>query len=110
MPGAIAAALPKSSAATYGAASVHHVEHARPASLVEEVNDDVEQPADTIGDGLAFVFIARRDERPVDEHWAADNVFKGNEAPETAIEADVAIIAHSPYAVRRHDDVAVLHE
>src|SRR5579884_3451947 len=81
---------------------VHHVEHPGPARLVEEMDDNAEEEPDTIGQRGTQVFSARGFERPIDEHRRADNIFTGHEAPEAAVETDVAIVAHGEDAVRRH--------
>src|SRR5579862_3758427 len=109
-PAATTAVLPTSSAAKYGAASVHHVEHAGPARLVKEVNDDINQPAQAVSDCLALIFVSRRNERPVDEHGAANDVFEGHKAPIAAVQAHVAVVPHRKDAVRRNHQIAVLDE
>ncbi len=45
---------------------------------------------------------------PVDEERAAEDVLAGNEAPEAAVVAVLAIITHDEVAVGRNADVAVV--
>src|ERR1019366_793007 len=108
-PGGRSAGSPIPSAVRCGAASMHHMEHAGPASLIKEVEQDVERPLNAISETLPFVLIARGDERPVDEHGASDDVFARYQTPVAGVEADVAIVAHGEEAARRHDQVAILH-
>src|ERR1022692_4902787 len=91
-----------------GPASTPPVEHAGPASLIKEVEQDVEHPLNAISETLPFVLIARGDERPVDEHGPSDDVLARHETPIAGIEADVAVVAHGEEAARRHYQVAVL--
>src|SRR5208283_2359634 len=85
---------PISSVAKHGWPSAHHVEDSRPACLIEEVEHDVEQPGDAIAEVVVLVLIAGRDERPVEEHGAANHVFLRNKSPVPAIQADIAVVAH----------------
>src|SRR5687768_16207855 len=56
-----------------------------PARVVEEVGEEAESPPAA---GQALV------ERPVDEHRAAEDEVAGDVAPEAAVEAVVAAVAH----------------
>src|SRR5664279_3846919 len=108
-PGGRSAGSPIPSAVRCGPASTHHVEHAGPARLIKEVEQDIERPLNAISEALPFVLIARGDERPVDEHGTSDDVLARHEAPVAGVEADVAIVAHGEDAARRHYQIAVLH-
>ena len=79
-----------------------------PTCFVKEVNDDVGNEAEPIGDRSHLVLIGWRDEGPVDEHGTADDISLGNKSPEAAIVADVAIVSHGEVAVGGDNDVFTL--
>src|SRR5262249_47321161 len=81
-----------------------------PASLAEEVRDQVGDLLDAIFYACSTVLVGIRFERPVDNQGLADNQIAGNEAPVTAVGAVVAIISHRKVVVGWHDEFAVLFE
>src|SRR6266576_832825 len=83
------------------------MEGALPACLVEDVEEDVAHEADAFADGLFVDLVGGGFKGPVDEHGAAYDVFSGDEAPETAVEAFGAVVAHGEDLAGRNDEVAV---
>src|SRR5271169_5574169 len=83
------------------------MEGALPACLVEDVEKDVAHEADALADALLVDLVGRGFKGPVDEHGAANNVFAGNEAPEAAVEAFGAVVAHGEDLAGRYDEVAI---
>ena len=83
------------------------MERSLPACLVEDVEEDVAHEADALADALLVDLVGGGFEGPVDEHGTAYDVFAGNEAPETAVEAFGAVVAHGEDFAGRNDEVAV---
>src|SRR5258708_31687377 len=83
------------------------MERSLPACLVEEVEEDVAHEADALADALLVDLVGGGFKGPVDEHGAAYDVFARDEAPETAVEAFGAVVAHGEDLAGRHDEVAV---
>ena len=84
------------------------MERALPACLIEDVDDDVEHEADALADALFVDLVGWGLEGPVDEEGATDDVLAGNEAPEAAVEALGAVVAHGEDLAGRDDEIAVL--
>src|SRR5713101_4254168 len=89
--------------------SLYYLERARPARLVKEVNDNMRQESQTVSHAAHLILVARSNKRPVNEHRSADYIFPWNESPKAAVIADVAVVAHSEIAAKRHHDVLSLH-
>src|ERR1019366_10459388 len=70
---------------------------------------DGEEELHSLREAGACVFIARLLERPVDEHGPTNNIFIRDEAPITAVEADIAVVAHGENAVWRNYKFAILN-
>ena len=85
------------------------MEGAAPAGFAEEVKDDVADETDALADGLFVDLVGGGFKGPVDEHGAADDVFARDEAPEAAVEALGAVVAHGEDLAGRDDEVAVLN-
>ena len=85
------------------------VQSAAPASLVEEVNDDMEDKADAIADRGLIDLILRRYEGPVDEERTAHDVLAGDKAPVAAVEADRAVISHGEVVAWGDNEVVTLN-
>ena len=83
------------------------MERSLPARLVEDVEEDVAHEADALADALLVDLVGGGFKGPVDEHGAAYDVFSGDEAPETAVEAFGTVVAHGEDLAGRHDEVAV---
>src|SRR6266566_1608745 len=83
------------------------MEGALPTCLVEDVEEDVAHESDALADALLVDLVGGGFEGPVDEHGTAHDVFSGNEAPETAVEAFGAVVAHGEDLAGRNDEVAV---
>src|SRR3954469_17524012 len=83
------------------------MERTLPARLVEDVNEDVAHEADALANGLFVDLVGGGFKGPVDEHGTADNILARDEAPEAAIEAFGAVVAHGEDLPGRHDEVAV---
>src|SRR5215469_5158710 len=88
--------------------SLDHSEGATPTRLVKEMKNHVRQETDALAEISTAILIGRRVERPIDKHRASDYVLLGNKSPVAAIEADVAVVAHSEITVFRNDNIATL--
>ena len=84
------------------------VECAFPAGLVEDMEEDVAHETYALPDALFVDLVGGSFEGPVDEHGAAYDVFAGDEAPETAVEALGAVVAHGKDFARRDDQIFTL--
>ena len=88
---------------------LHQMEGAAPAGLVEEVDGDVEDKAYTVADGGLIDLVFRSDERPVNEKWAAHDIFARHKTPVAAVKAHGAIVAHGEIMALRDDQVVSLN-
>src|SRR5207247_3509805 len=87
--------------------SLHDLDRPFPASLVEEMNDDVAEKSHPLPEFPLLILVFARLERPVDKHRAANDILSRNESPISAVKTQVSIVAHSKVAVRGHDKIAV---
>ena len=85
------------------------MEGAIPAGLVEDVGEDVDHEPEALADAVFINLIGGSFKGPVYEHRAADDVFPRHEAPEAAIQALGAVVAHGKNIAGRNDEVAVLN-
>src|SRR5271170_5982755 len=83
------------------------MEGALPACLVEDVDEDVGHEADALADALLVDLVGGGFKGPVDEHGTAHDVLARDEAPETAVEAFGAVVAHGEDLAGWDDQVAV---
>src|SRR5437762_7188033 len=83
------------------------MEGALPARLVEDVDEDVTDESDAFADVLLVDLVGGGFKGPVNEHGTTDNIFAGDEAPEAAVEAFGAVVAHGEDFAGRNDEVAV---
>ena len=65
----------------------------RPASLLEEIGEQICELLNPIRNLRASVFIGVRFVRPVNDERLADNQFAWNKAPVTAVRAVVAVVS-----------------
>src|SRR5207247_9675041 len=89
--------------------SLHDLDRPFPASLVEEMNDDVAEKSHPLSEFPLLILVLARLERPVDKHRAANDILSRNESPISAVKTQVSIVAHSKVAVRGHDKIAVFN-
>jgi hypothetical protein len=83
------------------------VEGSAPASLVEDVDEDVAHEGDAVADAGLVLLIRGGLEGPVDEHGAAFDVRERDEAPEAAVGRLGAVVAHGEDGAGGDDEVAV---
>jgi hypothetical protein len=102
------AAGPTKNLAAFFAELFDEVEGALPACLIEEVQEDVAHEAETLADGLFVDLVGGGFEGPVDEHGAAYDVFARDKAPETAVEAFGAVVAHGKDLAWGDDEIFAL--
>src|ERR1700740_2576667 len=88
---------------------LHQVQGAVPTGLIEEVDDDVKDKADSVADGGLIDLVFRGDERPVHEKGTAHDVFAGDKTPIATVEAHRAIVAHGEIMIRRDDQIVSLN-
>src|SRR6476661_3763577 len=86
---------------------MHQMEHAAPAGFTKKMSNHMNQKTYTVRHGCALILVFRRIKRPINKERSADHVFPGNESPEPAVQANVAIIAHAKKTVRRDYQLAV---
>src|SRR5579864_6690235 len=84
------------------------VEGSVPASLVEDMEEDVAHKGQAVADGLLVDLVGGSFKGPVDEHGAADDVFARDESPEAAVERLGAIVAHGKHRAVGDDEFAIL--
>src|ERR1700761_462271 len=89
--------------------SLHQMEGAAPARLVEEVQHGVTDESDAVADAGLLVLRLRRDKGPVHEQRPAYDVFARHKAPVAAVEADEAVVTHGKVFARRNDQLAILN-
>src|SRR6476660_3713923 len=75
------------------------MEHAVPAGFTKKMCNHMNQKAHTVRHGGTFVLIFRRIEGPINKQGPTNYIFPGDKAPEPAVEANVAVIAHAEKAV-----------
>src|SRR5690242_19820429 len=80
-----------------------------PACLIKKMAYHVEHEADAFCRGGALILVFRRFKRPIDKQRPANNVFSGNETPETTVQAYVTIVAHAEKVVPRNHQFPVLN-
>src|ERR1017187_10624481 len=86
--------------------SADDVEGPVPASLIEDVNQNVAHEADPVTDRCLVDLFGRSLERPVDEHGPPDDVFTRDESPEAPVEGFGAVVAHGEDWTRGDDEVS----
>src|SRR5579871_3083526 len=89
--------------------SPYHFQRAAPARLAKEVQHDVRQETYAVADAGLLILIARRLERPVDEHGSSNNVFSRNETPIAAVQAHAAVVAHREVMAGRHYQILAIY-
>jgi len=65
--------------------------------------------ADTVARALLVDLVCWCLEGPVDEEWAAYDIFAGNEAPIATVKALGAVVAHCKDLAGRNDQVVALN-
>src|SRR5271163_4661675 len=86
----------------------HHVQRSPPPGLIEEVQHHMRQKSHPVRHPGLLVLIARRIERPVNEHGTPDYVLLRNEAPIPTVQAHAPVVAHGEIVSGRHDQIASL--
>jgi len=85
------------------------VEGSGPAGFVEEVDELVDGGLGLIGQGFFFDAGVGNINGPVDEERAADDVLSRDKAPEAAVHAVGAVVAHDEVVAGRDDEIFALH-
>ena len=83
------------------------VEGAAPARIAEEVQHDVAHPGQARANSSLVVNGIGRDERPVIEQSAADDILPRHKSPIARIQAVVPIVAHHEVHAGRDHEVAI---
>src|SRR6202035_1276974 len=89
-------------------ALMHRAQHAVPASPGGQVNQTVDNAADSAGKRVVAVFLFRAENRPINYYRPAHDGFPVDKAPIAAIPTVVAIVAHGKVIAGGNQDLTIM--